>query len=90
MYATWIIELGVLGALLAIFLAAETLRKIWFGLQDNGYWRVAAVGLMIAAGLGAFHQAHQSPGIWFVLGIVFGMGDRLPFVFKPRLKSSNP
>jgi hypothetical protein len=73
MYAVWLIELGIPGAAIVAFISWKAIRHIRSGLRKDHYWRVPATGLIMSGGIGLFHQAHQSPGLWFILGIIFGM-----------------
>ena len=82
-YSTWAIELGIVGVALVLFILTEFGRRLRIGivrsrnLSETNFWKALGLGLVVALLTGLFHQAHESPGFWTILGLAWGSAHRL-------------
>jgi hypothetical protein len=81
-YETWVIEMGVVGTLIALFMLAEFFRVSRRGLflgddDDRALFKCIVSGIVGALVLAFFHQPHQSPGFWMMIGFAFGAHRRV-------------
>lgn len=83
MYATWTIETGAVSIVLIVFILITFFRQVRIGLlgtrkpAQRNFWKAITVGFTVALLAGIFQQAHQSPGLWTILGLAAGAANRL-------------
>jgi hypothetical protein len=75
MYWSWFLEGGVLVALYVFACGSWLLTRLWRALarsrprEDLAHGWAILIGLAAVLFQGAFHQLHQSPSLWLLLGL---------------------
>lgn len=82
MYVIWLLEGGLPGVAAALFLGGRHVQSLRRGLrhardrEERGYVQacaIATVGLLV---VGFFHQEHQAPVFWLILGLTAAAARR--------------
>lgn len=74
-YAAWLVEGGILGIAAVLFLAGSHIRALAAYIREapspdqRAYGQVCAIASIGIATIGVFHQVHQTPALWMILGI---------------------
>jgi hypothetical protein len=77
-YVSWALEGGFLVVLAVLLLFARTAKRVHFIVQgDRNFGALLLAWIAGALLLGFFHQLHQMMQFWGIIGLVFGVCDRM-------------
>jgi hypothetical protein len=81
MYSAWLVEGGLAVAIYVAVCASIFVTRLWKRARsavsddERAYVKAILIGLAAMLLMGGFHQIHQSPTLWLLLGLGWGIGD---------------
>lgn len=96
MYQTWLVEGGVIcvGIMLAIlirqFFALRVARRMASTPEESAMARCITIAIVAVLFIGLFHQMHQGPVFYAVMGLGLGFRERMRVRLKARRDSTPP